>query len=289
MKPAAFTYLRPKGVDDVIALLAGFGDDAKIIAGGQSLVPILNFRLNRFKYLIDVAGLPDLRGIRFEDGDLVIGSATTYREIEFSPLVATHAPLLARATKFVAHLPIRTRGTIGGSIANFDPSAEYPAVLLALSARVVVKGPDGSRTIPADEFFVGLFTTALEPSELIVEVRIPSSTPDQRFGFDEYAKRPGDLAIIGITAAVELRDETVTCARLAVFGGANGAVRMPAVEQALANEPFSRELIESAAQNARDGDFQSDLQATAEMRGHLAVSLTRRALIGALDMRDTAA
>lgn len=282
MKPAPFSYLCPNSVDEAIALLHDHGEDAKPIAGGQTLVPVLNFRLNRFKYLIDIGRLDELAGLGVDGDVLVIGAVTTYRRIETSPLVKVHVPLLAHATKFVAHLPIRTRGTIGGSIANFDPSAEYPAVLLALDATIIVRGYGGMREIHADEFFLGLFTTALEPGELVTEIRIPCVSKNNVFGFQEFTKRPGDLALIGVVASLERNDDVVSAARIAAFGGADGATRMRAVEDALIGRPIDVEVIQAASLHARGIALQTDLQATAEMRAHLATVLTARALRQAL-------
>jgi carbon-monoxide dehydrogenase medium subunit len=282
MKPASFNYLRAESIEQAVALLDEHGDDARILAGGQSLVPVLNFRLSRFKYLIDIGRIEQLSYIRVDGDEMRIGAVTSYRRIETSDLVHRHAPLLARATKFIAHLPIRTRGTIGGSIANADPSAEYPAVLIALEAVIVVRSRRGEREIAACNFFQGLFTTAIEPGEMVVEIRIPVAKANQVFGFQEFAKRPGDLALVGIAASINLADGLIADARMAIFGVADGAQRLQAAEAMLRGQTVSSELIERASQCVQEIGTQTDLHATAEMRTRLAVVLTSRALREAL-------
>jgi CO/xanthine dehydrogenase FAD-binding subunit len=278
MKPASFNYLQPKSIEEAVTMLNEYGDDARILAGGQSLVPVLNFRLSRFEYLVDIGRIAEMTYIRVENDELKIGALTTYRRIETSELVRIHAPLLANATKFVAHLPIRTRGTIGGSLANADPSAEYPAIMMALDGLIVVRGARGQRAIAAGDFFRGLFTTALEPGEIVVEVRIPFAKSNQVFGFQEFTKRPGDLALVGVAAAVDLADGVIADARLAIFGVADGAQRMRSAEAVLRGKAVSPDLIERASQCAEEINTQTDLHATSHMRTRLATVLTKRSL-----------
>jgi carbon-monoxide dehydrogenase medium subunit len=194
-----------------------------------------------------------------------------------------------RATKFVAHLPIRTRGTIGGSIANADPAAEYPAVLLALGATIVVRGAHGERRIAADDFFLGLFTTALKRGELVVEIRFPIAKAGQFFGFSEYSRRPGDLALVGVAAAVTVRDDWIFDARMVIFGVAKGAQRMSGIEDALRGRVVSASIIEQAARGADEIQTQTDLHATGEMRKELALTLTKQALREALGLEGAGA
>ena len=187
-------------------MLAENSGEARILAGGQSLVPMLNFRIARFKYLIDINNITELSYIWDRGGELRIGAVTRYRTIENSPLVASSAPLLAEVTKWVGHLPIRTRGTIGGSLSHADPAGEYAAALLALDAEVVLRNIKATRVLKVEDFIQGMFTTALEPDEMVVEVRVPCAKSSQVFGFDEYARRPGDLAIMGIAVRLDVED-----------------------------------------------------------------------------------
>ncbi len=282
MKPAPFDYLCPKEIGEALDLLQRHKEEARILAGGQSLVPILNFRLSRFGYLIDINRIPELSYIAVDNGILKIGAMTRYRAIENSAMVGAHAPLLAIATKSIAHLPVRSRGTIGGSLAHADPAAEYPAVLLALNGTIVVRNSARMREIKAADFLQGLFTTALEPDELLTEIRIPIARKDQAFGFEEFARRPGDLAIVGIAASLEFKGKSVGAARLAAFGVAGGAQRIAQAEDLLRDRPCSPEQIERAARAASGIATQSDVHATAKLRSHLAGVMTRRALTKAL-------
>ena len=282
MKPAPFEYFAPTTVEGTLELLDTYRDDAKLLAGGQSLVPMLNFRIARFACLIDINAVTALSYIRTDDDCLRIGAMTRYRAIEYSPEVATAAPLLSRATKSVAHLPIRTRGTIGGSLAHADPAAEYPAVLMALGATIIVQNCRRERRISALDFIRGLFRTALEPDELITEIQIPVALPSQHFGFEEFSRRPGDLAIMGIAACLELRNDVLEDVRIAAFGGRDGACRLPTAERLLIGLTGTPLNIERASAAAAEVPAQSDIHATEALRKHLATTLTRRALSQAL-------
>jgi CO/xanthine dehydrogenase FAD-binding subunit len=288
MKPAPFSYLRPQSAEEALMLLGEYRDDARVLAGGQSLVPVLNFRMSRFKYLVDINRIQELSYIRLDRSTLRIGATTRYREIERSELVRIHAPLLAAATKFVAHLPVRTRGTIGGSLAHSDPAAEYPAVVTALGGTIVVRSRHGEREIAADDFFLGLFATDLSPNELIVEVRLPMARPGQVFGFQEISRRPGDLAIVGIAAALELKERRIETSRLAVLGLGTGVQRLLKAEAVLNGQEPRSDLIERAAREAADIEAQSDLHATADLRRHFVSVLLRRAVQQALESRRPA-
>ena len=197
MKPPRFDYHAPASIDDAVALLARYGGDAKVLAGGQSLMPMLNFRLARPAALVDVNRIAALAYVREDNGTVAFGAMTRQRTIEFSPVVARRLPLLLEATRWVGHLPIRSRGTIGGSIAHADPSAEYPAVLTALDGEVVAQGPRGRRTLKAEELFETYLTTRLAPDELLVEVRLPATPAGAGHAFEEFARRHGDFAIVG--------------------------------------------------------------------------------------------
>ncbi len=278
MKPAPFDYFRPEDTGAILQLLRRYGEEAKILAGGQSLIPILNFRLNRFKYLIDINRVAELAYIEADARVLHIGALTRFREIENSPVVGTAAPLLATATRSIAHLPIRTRGTIGGSLAHADPAAEYPAVLLALDGVMVAHSIDARREIAAADFFRGLFATALGPEELLTEIRIPVAARNQAFGFAEFSRRPGDLAIVGIAARLEFEGDNISDSRVVVFGVGEVARRIPDAEDLLRGRPGDGQQIERAARAASGIAAQSDIHATAKLRQHLAGALTRRAL-----------
>jgi carbon-monoxide dehydrogenase medium subunit len=278
MKPAAFSYLRPRTVPEALELLGSHRDRAKILAGGQSLVPILNFRLGRFDYLIDINRIAELSYIRL-DGEFVrIGATTRYREIENSLLIQRHAPLLATATRSIAHLPVRTRGTIGGSLAHADPAAEYPAVLAVLEGAVVAQNRNGAREIAAQDLFRGLFTTALEQDELLTEVKLPVARPHQVFGFAEFARRPGDLALVGLAACLELERGVIQAARLAAFGVEDAPQRLTEIEEQLTGHSLTPSTIERAATAARTIAARDDIHASAGLRRHLAEVLTRRVL-----------
>jgi carbon-monoxide dehydrogenase medium subunit len=238
MKPAPFTYHAPTTVAEVVDALAELGDEAKVLAGGQSLVPMLNLRLARFEHLVDVGRVAELRGIERRNGDVVIGATTRDAIIEFDPTIARDVPLLAAVTPHIGHFQIRNRGTIGGSLAHADPAAEYPAVAVALDATFEVAAAGGTRSVPAAEFFSGFWSTALEPDELLASISFPVWHGRSGFGVAEFARRHGDFAIAGAVAAVELaQDDTVTRAAIAVFGVAGTPVRAMSVEQALVGQP----------------------------------------------------
>ena len=204
MKPAPFVYHRPDTLEDALALLAEHGEEAKPLAGGQSLVPAMNFRLAQPSVLIDLNRIATLAGIEPVDGGLRIGGMTRHRALEHSPVVARLAPLVAETMPFIAHPPIRTRGTLGGSLAHADPAAELPAVMLALGASIGVRSQAAARSVPATAFFLGLFTTSLAPDELLVDVTIPPMAPGSGWAMDEVSRRHGDFALAGAAAVVTL-------------------------------------------------------------------------------------
>lgn len=288
VKPAQFEYLCPKTSNAAIELLAQYGGDARILAGGQSLVPMLNFRIARFGYLIDINNIDELDYIRLDQGWLRLGALARYRTIEACPIVAQAAPLLSRATKFVAHLPIRTRGTVGGSLAHADPGAEYPAVMLALDAELVLRSTRAERIITIADFIQGMFTTALEPDELLVEVRLPIARGNQIFGFEEFARRPGDLAVIGVAVKIDLDAGRAANVRVVILGGPHGARRVPEAEAALEARQLGPDQIACASDAASRIEAHTDIHATDALRRHLAGVLTRRALTSALSMRPAA-
>jgi CO/xanthine dehydrogenase FAD-binding subunit len=283
VKPPKFDYHAPASVDEALALLGRYGGEAKILAGGQSLVPLLNFRLSRPAALIDLNRIPSLAYIRPENGEVRFGAMTRQRTIEFSPLVAERVPLLTEATRWVGHLPIRSRGTIGGSIAHADPSAEYPAVLSALEGSVVARSSTGERTVAARELFQSYLTTSLAAEEILVEVRLPAMPKGAGYAFEELARRHGDFALIGIAAVIARDGERCTLARLATSGAGPVPIRLREAEQILEREGLGDAAIEAAGRRASElVDPDSDIHASADYRRHLTSVLTGRAIKRAL-------
>jgi carbon-monoxide dehydrogenase medium subunit len=289
VKPPRFEYLRPETLGEAVSLLAA-RPDAKPLAGGQSLIPAMNFRLAAPAALVDLARLEELRGVRAQGDGLRIGALTTHRELEHNPLIAGHAPLLAQAVPHIAHPQIRSRGTLGGSLAHADPAAELPAVMLALGALLELTGPSGTRQVAADDFFLGLFLTALAPGELITAVTLPGRPPRSGDGFQEFARRHGDYALAGVTLRLALDGAgAVHTVRIALFGVGDGPVRAGQAEQALrgrAPDPAARAEAAAIAAEA-DCDPPSDIHASAAYRRQLVRVLTRRALEAALTRAES--
>jgi carbon-monoxide dehydrogenase medium subunit len=285
MKPAPFEYFDPRTVEEAVSLLREHGEDAKVLAGGQSLMPLLNMRMARPEALIDLSRVEGLEYIRETDGALAIGAMTTKRAVERSELVENRQPLLHAATVLVAHPQIRNRGTVGGSMAQADPAAEYPAVALVLDAELCAVGPNGERTIKAADFFVSYLTTALEPAEVLTEVRFPMLAEGTGWAFVEISRRHGDFAMAG--AAVTLSVEgsgRCTEARIVLFGVGPTALRARGAEQMIVGEALGQTLLERAGQMVSEelDEPLSDVHASAEFRRHLAGVLTRRALTEAM-------
>jgi len=284
MKPPKFDYHAPASVDEALALLARYGGDAKLLAGGQSLMPLLNFRLSRPAALVDLNRIASLAGIREENGRIRLGAMTRQRAIEFSPVVARRLPLLTEATRWVGHLPIRSRGTIGGSIAHADPSAEYPTVLTALRGEVVARGPKGERVVSAPDLFETYLTTTLAADEILVEVRLPALDAKAGWAFEEFARRHGDFAIVGIAAMVATQGERCTAARLAAGGVGPIPVRLADAEAILERDGLGDAAIEAAARRAAELVApDSDIHGSADYRRNLTRVLTGRALKRARD------
>lgn len=240
MKPSSFEYHSPSSLDEALTLLADLGYDAKPLAGGQSLVPMMAFRLAAFGHLVDLTRIKSLCGVSREDGILRIGAGTRQATIESDPLVAEHAPLIAEATRLIGHFQIRNRGTIGGSLAHADPAAEYPAASIACDVTVEVAGVGSTRTVSADELFDSAYVTTLEPEELIVGVRVPIRVGREGFAIREIARRSGDFALAGCAAKIALDEHgAAQDARVVVFGMAGRPLRLPVVEQALIDTSVS--------------------------------------------------
>jgi aerobic carbon-monoxide dehydrogenase medium subunit len=281
VKPAPFEYFSPPTLDEALSLLAEYDSDAKPLAGGQSLIPAMNFRLATPSVLVDLNAIGSLSHITEYGGGLRIGGMTRQRALERSAAVAQHAPLVAATMPFVAHAAIRTRGTLGGSLAHADPAAELPAVMLALDARFTLQSQGGSRIVSAPDFFVGLFTTAIEPGELLVEIEVPDSPRRSGVAFQEISRRHGDFALAGAAAVVAL-DAAGQCtrARVALLSLSDRPVLAAHAEAALIGHMPSPESIRAAAEAAaaHDIDPTSDLHASSTYRRQLAAVLIRRVL-----------
>ena len=269
MKPAPFAYRKARSLDEAVALV-GANADARLLAGGQSLMATLNMRLSAPSLLVDINGIDGLDRIAVEGGTVTIGALTRHAQAERSETIARHAPLIAKAMPHIAHPSIRNRGTVGGSIAFADPAAELPACLIALGGAVDVYGPKGARRIAADDFFTGLFETALAADEVLTEIRVPAATAGTRIGFAELARRHGDYAIVGLAAAARGKGTALSDVRLAFFGVGDRPVRARKAEAALERGDID------AAVGALDLAPHDDLQATAAEKRHLAGVLLRR-------------
>ena len=285
MKAAAFDYLAPRSLDEAVEALSKHGDDAKLLAGGQSLAPVLALRLASPTILIDLNRVEGLGGLEIEaDGSVLAGAMVRSRTLERSPELARAQPLIHAAMPWVAHVQIRNRGTLGGSLSHADPSAELPAVAVACGATLRLQGPSGRREVPAGSFFKGLFTTALASDEILVGVRFPACPAGRRHGCAEIARRHGDYAMLGVALSVDVDAAArVSAATVVLFGAADLPIRAHAVEAALIGEPAVPGLAEQVAPLATDGlEPRSDHQASAEYRRELARVLVRRTLATAL-------
>ncbi len=290
MKPAPFTYHAPASLEEALALLSNYGYDAKILAGGQSLIPAMNFRVAQPSVLIDLNRIHALSFIKADDTKhLCLGAMTRQRQIEGHALIRDCSPLLGETMPHIAHVQIRNRGTIGGSLAHADPAAELPAVMLALEATFCLQSQSGRRWVSAKDFFVGMFATALTAEELLVEINIPPMPPRSGWAFEEVARRHGDYALVGVAASVVL-DQNGICqeARIALLSVGDAPVR---AEQAarflLDRKPTKQALAEAASITAhQDIDPGNDIHASAEFRRHLAGVLTERALMRAVVRAD---
>ncbi len=272
MKPAPFAYARAKSVEHAIELLTRPDGDARLLAGGQSLMATLNMRLSAPKLLIDINGIRDLSSISVKNGRVEIGALTRHVEAERSADIARHAPLIALAVPHIGHAAIRNRGTIGGSVAFADPAAELPACLLALDGEIDITGAKGKRTVRAEDFFKALFETALGTDEVLTAIRVPAATKETRAGFAEFARRHGDYAMVGLAASAKANGKGLSDVRLVFFGVGATPVRAKSAEGALVNGD-----VEAAVQSlGSDLDPHDDVQADAATKMHLAGVLLRR-------------
>ena len=277
MKPVPFEYHRPASLAETFDLLDRYGDDGRLLAGGQSLVPALNLRLAAPRAVIDINRIPDLDAIRVTGEGLVIGALARQEALERSPLVREHAPLIAAALPHVGHSAIRARGTFGGSLALADPAAELPACVVALGATIRVGRRGGTRDIAADDFFRGIYTTALGPGEIVTEILVPRPAAGWRWGFDELARRHGDFALAGVAAGARVESGVVAETRLVFFGVGTRPVRARRAEAALAGRRADAEALAGAGR-ALDGDLDppGDVHGSPALRRHLARVLLAR-------------
>jgi carbon-monoxide dehydrogenase medium subunit len=290
MKPAPFSYLRPESLDEAIALLAKHGSDAKIIAGGQSLMPMLAFRLAAPDYLIDIGRLQQLKRMDIGPDGIELGALVRWRDIERSPQLTRAHPLLAEAVGHVAHYQIRNRGTVGGSLAHADPAAELPGAALACDAAITAAGPNGTRSIAVADFFSGALTTALKPNEILLSVRFPAWPPQRRWAFEEFARRKGDFALASVALFYDTdADGPAREPHIAAIGVSSTPVRLTACEDALAGRRLDGHSIEEIARLAPTGlEMHDDIHAPADYRAALLTVLVERALTRAAGLREAA-
>jgi carbon-monoxide dehydrogenase medium subunit len=282
MIPAPFAYARPTTVDEALQAVATGGEDVKILAGGQSLIPVMRLRLAAPETVVDLTRVAELRGVREEEDAIVIGAMTTHSDVLSDPLIGRYAPLIAEATETVADRQVRHRGTFGGALAHADPAGDLPAVALAMDAEFVIAGLDGRRTVPAADFFVDYLTTALEEGELLVEIRVPKLRGTWGMHYEKFNRVAQAWSIVAVAAAVRREDGRIAEARVGLTNMGPTPLRARAVEAALVDVEATREDVAAAAEHAAEGTSpSSDLNAQADYRRHLATVLTRRAVTAA--------
>jgi carbon-monoxide dehydrogenase medium subunit len=283
MYPARFEYHAPATVQDALALLGRLKDDAKLLAGGHSLIPMMKLRLAQPKHLIDIRKVPGLSGIKEDGGALVIGALTTHWQVESSALLKQKCPLLPETAGTIGDPQVRNMGTIGGSLAHADPAADYPAAITALGAEIVAQGGKGRRTIKADDFFKGLLTTAIQPDEILVEVRIPAWPAGTGMAYTKFPHPASRFAVVGVAAALALEGGKCSRVGIGITGAGTKAVRARGVEAALQGRTLDAATIQAAAEKAAEGvDVQADLQGSVEYKTHLLKVFARRAVEAAL-------
>jgi aerobic carbon-monoxide dehydrogenase medium subunit len=284
VKPPPFTYQAPTTLDEALGLLTEHGDEAKVLAGGQSLMPVLAMRLARPDVIVDVNRVPGLADIRHEGDTLTLGAMIRHATLEHDPVVAAALPLLSRVAPHIGHFPIRNRGTLGGSLAHADSAAEWPAVAIALDAEIDVANSAGSRTVPALEFFVSTFTTTLQAEEMLVGVRFPTWGTGSGYAIEELARRSGDFALAGVVCAVHVEAGKVAKAGVALLGMGSVPVRLAALEaELIGSTPADLDLEGLCEAAVADLDAPSDIHASGGYRRRIAAALTARALARALE------
>ena len=281
MIPSAFEYERASSVDDALAKLAATSGTGKLIAGGHSLVPLMKFRLNEPSTLIDIARIPGLAGVREQDGALEIGAATVHHEVATSSVLQAQCPVVSDAAATIGDPQVRNRGTLGGSLAHADPAADYPAVMLAVDAEILMQGPDGERIVSAADFFQGLFTVDLSADEIITAIRF---SPTRTASYAKLYQRASRFAIVGVAAALDVADGAVRSARVGLTGAGSHAVRLTAVEEALVGRAATPEAVAETAEGAGAGleDVNDDIHASEAYRRAMIPVFTKRALVGAV-------
>jgi carbon-monoxide dehydrogenase medium subunit len=283
MYPASFEYHTPGTLREAFDLLGRLKDDAKILAGGHSLLPAMKLRLARPGHLVDLRKVPGLAGIKEEGGTLAIGAMTTHYAIESSPVVKSKCPMLAQTAGLIGDPMVRNMGTIGGSLAHADPAADYPAAVIALNAEIVAEGPKGKRTIKADDFFKALMTTALGADEIITEVRIPTCAANVGCAYLKFPHPASRFAVVGVAAAVAVDGGKASRVSIGITGAGTRAVRARGVESALQGKTLDAPTIRAAAEHAPEGvDVQADLQGSVDYKQHLLKVFARRAIEAAI-------
>lgn len=284
MKAASFAYHRPDSVADAVGLLGEYGDEAKILAGGQSLVPMLNMRLTAFPAIVDIGRVTALRDVQANDIGVTVGATARQCDVEGNRELGRIVPLLVKATPFIGHFQIRSRGTVGGSVAHADPAAEYPAVALALDAEVELARAGGRRVVPAREFFAGIWTTVTEPDEVLTAMRFPSWGADAGFAVDEVARRHGDFALAGACAGVRLSGGAIDRVTISFFGLGSTPVRADEAERVLVGRtPDEVDVDEIGALAVADLDPPTDLHASGALRRRIGATVAARALRTAME------
>jgi aerobic carbon-monoxide dehydrogenase medium subunit len=285
MYPASFEYHRAGSVDEAVTLLGQYGEDAKLVAGGHSLIPLMKLRFARPGHLIDVRKIPGLTGVREESNAIVIGAGTTHRQLATSSVLWSRLPIVAEAAAIIGDPLVRNMGTIGGSLAHADPGADLPAVMLAVGAEIVLVGPGGRRSVKADDFFVGLLATAISPNEVLTEIRIPLPAARSGGAYEKFPHAASRYAVIGAAAVVRVADATVLAsARVAITGLGTHAVRAVGVEQAVTGRAPSDGTVTTAAARAAEGiEMRADSGLEADYRRELAAVYVKRALLRAVE------
>ena len=287
MKPAPFDYFDPESVEEVLDLLHQHGDEAKILAGGQSLGPLLNMRLSTPQIIVDINRVTDLEYYKSDDTTLKVGAMTRQSTLEDDTNLKNIQPLLAASIPYIGHRSIRNRGTVGGSVAHADPAAEWPAIMLTLDGTILIRNSTSSRTVDAIDFYISALTTDLKSDEMLVEIQIPSSAKTSGWSFVEFSRRHGDFAVLGVATHVTIENRQCTKSRIAIIGGGPIPIRTRKAESILTGETINDELLKEVAEQAsKEIDPDSDMHASAEYRHHLASVLVSTALRKAADRAD---
>lgn len=285
MKPAKFDYFSPTNIKETLNYLAKYGEDAKVLAGGQSLIPIMNMRLATPKYLIDLGRVKELSGIDKENNKIIIGATTSQSKVEQSVLIKEYCPILIEAVRWIGHSQIRNRGTVGGSIAHADPSAELPCVITALRGEIVIESSEGEETVTPEEFFLTYMLTSLQPDQIIKELRFPVLSPTSGYAFEEVARRHGDFALVEVAVVTDLDEKgKINSVQLAVGGVGPVPCKLEEVEELLIGQEPTEELLKKASEKCKDSlEPEGDIHGSSEYRLHLAGVLLQRALKKSID------